>query len=130
MSITRRDVIHVDFLRVDLNVKLDVEVAIEFIGEADEVLKRQGVVEQLLHSIVVSTKPGDIPNSLELDVSGLTFDAPLRVRDLRLPPGVTTEVDPDEVVVQGALSAAAVSAGEAEAAPEAGTAAEAPGAEE
>ena len=119
----RRDVIHVDFLRVDPKKTLDVEVSIELTGEAEGVTRAGGIVQQLLHSLVVSTRPDNIPNSLELDVSEMTIDGDLRVRDLILPAGVTTDVDPDEVVAQGLITSAGASAdldvepGEADAAP-------------
>ena len=102
----RRDVIHVDFLRVDPKVTLDVEVSIELVGEAEGVTRAGGIVQQLLHSLVVSTRPDNIPNSLELDVSELTLNGDLRVRDLVLPAGVTTGADPDEVVAQGLITSA------------------------
>jgi large subunit ribosomal protein L25 len=102
----RRDVIHVDFLRVDPKVTLDVEVSIELVGEAEGVTRAGGIVQQLLHALVVSTRPDNIPNSLELDISELTLDGDLRVRDLVLPAGVTTEADPDEVVAQGLITSA------------------------
>src|SRR5688500_5197184 len=119
----RRDVIHVDFLRVDPKKTLDVEVSIELIGEAEGVTRAGGIVQQLLHSLVVSTRPDNIPNSLELDVSEMTIDGDLRVRDLVLPAGVTTAADPDDVVAQGLTTSAGASAdldvepGEADAAP-------------
>lgn len=113
---TRRDVIHIDFLRVDPNVVVEVEVDIELVGDADQVTMRGGIVEQLLHSIVVSAKPGDIPASVELDISGLTLDGELKVRDLKLPKGITTDVDADDVIVQGAMTAAGEAAAAAPAA--------------
>lgn len=113
---TRREVIHIDFLRVDPNVVVEVEVSIELVGDADQVTMRGGIVEQLLHSIVISAKPGDIPASIELDVSGLTFERSLKVSDLQLPAGLTTNVEADDVVVQGALTAAGEAAAAAPAA--------------
>ena len=106
----RRDVIHVDFLRVDPKTKLDVEVSIELTGEAESVTRAGGIVQQLLHALVVSTRPDNIPNSLELDVSGLTLDGDLRVRDIVLPDGVTTDTDPDDVVAQGLITSAGAAA--------------------
>ena len=106
----RRDVIHVDFLRVDPKKTLDVEVSIELTGEAESVTRAGGIVQQLLHSLVVSTRPDNIPNSLELDVSEMTIDGDLRVRDLVLPAGVTTDADPDDVVAQGLITSAGASA--------------------
>jgi large subunit ribosomal protein L25 len=115
---TRRDVIHVDFLRVDLDVTLDKEVAIELVGEAGEVLKRGGVVEQLVHAVVVTAKPADIPSSIPLDVSTLELDRPLTIGDLKLPAGATIAADPSDVIVQGALSAAGAAAAAAAASSE------------
>ena len=102
----RRDVIHVDFLRVDPKKTLDVEVSIELTGEAEAVTRAGGIVQQLLHSLVVSTRPDNIPNSLELDISEMTIDGDLRVRDLVLPAGVTTDADLDDVVAQGLITSA------------------------
>jgi large subunit ribosomal protein L25 len=106
----RRDVIHVDFLRVDPKKTLDVEVSIELTGEAEAVTRAGGIVQQLLHSLVVSTRPDNIPNSLELDISEMTIDGDLRVRDLILPAGVTTDADPDDVVAQGLITSAGAAA--------------------
>jgi large subunit ribosomal protein L25 len=106
----RRDVVHIDFLRVDPKKTIDVEVSIELTGEAEGVTRAGGIVQQLLHSLVVSTKPDNIPNSLELDVSGLTLDGDLRVRDIVLPAGVTTDTDPDDVVAQGLITSAGAAA--------------------
>jgi len=109
----RRDVVHIDFLRVDPKKTLDVEVSIELTGEAEAVTRAGGIVQQLLHSLVVSTRPDNIPNSLELDISEMTIDGDtrdLRVRDLVLPDGVTTDADPDDVVAQGLITSAGASA--------------------
>ena len=106
----RRDVVHVDFLRVDPKKTVDVEVSIELTGEAEGVTRLGGIVQQLLHSLVVSTKPDNIPNSLELDISELTLDGDLRVRDIVLPSGVTTDTDPDDVVAQGLITSAGAAA--------------------
>ena len=57
----RRDVIHVDFLRVDPKKTLDVEVSIELTGEAEAVTRAGGIVQQLLHSLVVSTQARQHP---------------------------------------------------------------------
>ena len=106
----RRDVIHVDFLRVDPKKTLDVEVSIELTGEAEAVTRAGGIVQQLLYSLVVATRPDNIPNSLELDISEMTIDGDLRVRDLVLPAGVTTDADPDDVVAQGLITSAGAAA--------------------
>jgi large subunit ribosomal protein L25 len=101
----RRDVLHVDFLRVSRDQELTVEVPIVLLGEATEVLRADGVVDQSMHALTVSAKPQDIPNELTLDVSGLALGDTLRVSDLDLPAGVTTHVDPDDPVVSTSAGA-------------------------
>jgi large subunit ribosomal protein L25 len=95
----RRDVLHVDFLRISRDQELSVDVPINLLGEATAVLSNDCVVEQVLHALHITAKPQSIPNELTLDISGLTLGDTLRVGDLTLPPGVTTHVDAEEPVV-------------------------------
>jgi len=97
----RRSIDHVDFVIVRRDEVVSVEVPIHLIGEALEVERADGMVEQSLHSLVVEAKPGDIPNAIDVDISELTIGEAIRVEDLKLPSGATTEVDPEEVVVAG-----------------------------
>jgi large subunit ribosomal protein L25 len=98
----RRDVLHIDFIRVDLNKTVDVEVAIHLEGEAEAVSSENGVVDQVLTALLITAKPGDIPAQLTVDISGLEIGHALRVADIELPAGVTTSVDPEEAVVTAA----------------------------
>ena len=97
----RRSVLHVDFLRVSRDVAIEVEVPIVLEGEAEEVTRNDGIVEQALFHLTVKAKPGSIPNELTVDISALTIGGAVRVSDLVLPEGVETEVDPEEAVVLG-----------------------------
>ncbi len=96
----RRDVLHVDFLRVDLDVAVEVEVPVVLEGEARAVLSATGgVVDQVLTSLTVSAKPGAIPAQLVVDVTDLGVGDTVRVGDLALPAGVQTAVDPEQAIV-------------------------------
>jgi len=97
----RRSIDHVDFVIVRRDEVVSVEVPIHLVGEALEVERADGLVEQSLHSLVVEAKPGDIPNAIEVDISELGIGDAIRVSDLKLPAGATTEVDPEEIVVAG-----------------------------
>jgi large subunit ribosomal protein L25 len=97
----RRDVIHVDFLRVDPNKVVTVEVPVTLVGEAKKVANLQGVVDQQLFRVAVSMRPGAIPNEIELDVSNLDIGDVITVSDLTLPAGVEAISDADATVVQG-----------------------------
>ena len=94
----RRDVLHVDFIRIDPDQDVVVDVPILLVGEADEVTNNDGMVDQNLFALTVSAAPDNIPTEIELDVSALTIGDSLRVADLVLPAGVTTEVDPEDAV--------------------------------
>jgi large subunit ribosomal protein L25 len=98
----KRSVLHVDFLRVSRDVAIEVEVPITLVGEAEQVTREGGTVEQALFHLTISAKPGSIPNEITADISGLSIGDAVRVGDLVLPAGVETEVDPEEPVVIGA----------------------------
>lgn len=100
----RRDVLHVDFLRVSRDQALTVEVPIVLVGEATEVLSNDGVVDQAMFHLTVQAKPQSIPNELTVDVSGLGLGDVIRVGDIALPAGVATLVDAEEPVVTAAAS--------------------------
>ncbi|MBX3312966.1 MAG: 50S ribosomal protein L25 [Actinobacteria bacterium] len=102
----RGDVMHVDFLRVDPDATITVDVPIVLEGEAKQVTDEGGTVDQVLFALSVNAKPADIPNELTVDISGLTLADPIRVSDLTLPAGVTTDVDPEEAIASGQIIAA------------------------
>jgi large subunit ribosomal protein L25 len=103
----RRTVSHVDFLRIDRDAPISVEVPVVLVGEAHEVEINQGIVEQLMHALLITSKPSAIPTQLEADISGLEIGRSVRVSDLTLPAGVTTDVDPDEQIAIGSITRAA-----------------------
>src|SRR5205814_10623624 len=84
----KRNVLHIDFLRVSRDIAIEVDVPIVLEGEAEQVTREGGLVEQALFHLTVRAKPGSIPNELTLDISGLTIGESLRVSDLSLPGGV------------------------------------------
>ena len=117
----RNNVTHVDFILVSRDEDVTVEVPIVLEGEAAEVLRHDGTIDQQLFTLTVQAKPGSIPNELTVDISGLDVGDTIRVGDLSLPAGSATEVDPEEAVVVASYNAAAaeVDALDAEAAEEA-----------
>jgi len=103
----RRAVTHVDFLRIDRDASISVEVPIVLLGEAHQVEVEQGIVEQLLHTLLITSKPGAIPSQLEVDISHLEIGGAVRVSDLTLPDGVTTEVELEEQIAIASATRAA-----------------------
>ncbi|HEX2047686.1 MAG TPA: 50S ribosomal protein L25 [Acidimicrobiales bacterium] len=115
----RRTVDHVDFVIVRRDEIVTVEVPVHLVGEAQEVERADGLVEQQMFALNVQARPGDIPNAIEVDISGLAIGESIRVADLKLPAGATTDLDPDEPVVVAQASSVAAEVEEDEAAAEA-----------
>lgn len=105
---------HVDFLRISLQDKLEVQVHIVLVGEAEGV-KDGGIVQQPLREVSLKCLPSDIPDSLELDITCLKVGESLSVADLKVPPGTEFITDASEAVVTiVALRVAAVEEGATE----------------
>lgn len=104
----RRDVVHVDFLRVDPEARIEVEVPIHTEGEADKVHQEDGIAVLRLSSLLVSVKPTDIPDEVVVDISELTMDSTITVEDLDLPANVDVVTPGDEVIVSAELTRAAL----------------------
>jgi large subunit ribosomal protein L25 len=94
-------VTHVDFQIVRRDEIIAADVPIVLVGEALEVHHGDGLVDQQMFTLAVRARPADIPTSLEVDISGLTIGAQLRISDLTMPAGVTTEIDPETAIAIG-----------------------------
>jgi large subunit ribosomal protein L25 len=75
--------LHADLLRLSMTTATHVNVAIEAIGEPVGVKLEGGIVELQLREIMVECLPGDIPESLQIDVSNLHVGDHLSVADLK-----------------------------------------------
>jgi large subunit ribosomal protein L25 len=119
----RRNVLHVDFLRVDPDAGVSVEVPLVLVGEAKKVEGRRGIVDQPLKSLTVTAKPADIPSFIEIDITDS-----ITVATLTLPAGVTTDIEDSIQLVLGLATRFSVEDGATEG--EAGEGAPAEGAAE
>lgn len=104
----RREVIHVDFLRVDPNALIEVEVPIRTEGEAELVHQEDGIAVLRLNSLLVNVKPTEIPDEVIVDISEMTMDTTITVDDLDLPAGLEIVTPGDEVVVSAEITRAAL----------------------
>ena len=94
----RRDVTHVDFILIDVNKTIDVDVPIVLADSDDDHLKGL-VIDQNLFMLTVAAKPGTIPNEFLVDLAPLTVDEPIRAGQIELPDGVELLTDPEDAVV-------------------------------
>ena len=97
----RRNVLHVDFLRVDPDAAVAVEVPLVLVGEAKKVESRRGIVDQPLKTLTVKAKPADIPSQIEIDITDLDLGDSITVETLVMPAGVTTDVEGSIQLVLG-----------------------------
>ncbi len=78
------DVLHVDLYEIHADEKITVEVPVHLTGTADGVRNFGGVLDHVLRVIEIEVLPGDIPESIDLDVTALGIGDSLYVRDVRV----------------------------------------------
>lgn len=93
-----KEIIHVDFTRVDASEKIEAEVRLDLRGEAPGV-NEGGSLEHLVHAITVTCRADAIPDAIKVDISGLHMGGAIHVRELTLPEGVVVKGDPEALVV-------------------------------
>jgi large subunit ribosomal protein L25 len=124
----KNEILHVDFQRVDENKKIHMKVPLHFAnGDASPAVKVSGaVVSHVANDVDVSCLPRDLPEYIEVDLSGLDVGKPVHLSQLKLPAGVTvvTHGKVDPVIASAVIPKAHVEAEE-----EAAAAAEAAAAE-
>lgn len=99
---TSRLVIHTDFLRIDLDEKITVGVPVVLVGTPQAVIDAGSFVEQALFELEVLVKPGNIPDTLEVDISTMTPEAGFSVAEVVLPDDVEA-VTPGHIAVATAV---------------------------
>ena len=104
----RRTVTHVDFLVVNMDEEITVDVPIVLVGEAKAVLAEGGMVDAAVDTLPIVTTPRNIPNEITIEISEMQPGDVIRVADIVLPAGTSTSVDPDTPVVTVLISRAAI----------------------
>lgn len=90
---------HIDFMRVEMTASLRARIPLRLVGDAPAVRTYGGMLVHPLDAIEVEALPGDLPQTILVDVSGLTeVGSSVLARDLALPKGVTMLAESDEVV--------------------------------
>ncbi len=116
---------HVDLYRVDADQVIEVEVAVRFINEEESPgLKRGGVLNIVRHDLALLCPAGNIPEAIEIDLTGYEIGDSAHISSVTLPKGVTSAItDRDFTIVTLVGSRAAVSEADEEAEAEAAAAA-------
>jgi len=103
---SNNQIMHADFLRVQMDQEIHVDVPLHFLNEEDCVGVKQdgGMISHVMTSLQISCLPGNLPEFIAVDVADINLGSSLHMSDLVLPEGVTVPElslgeDHDQVVV-------------------------------
>ena len=101
---------HLDFYRVTAKTIIEVEVSVNFVGEEEAPgLKEGGTLNVVRYSIEVKCPAGDIPDSIEVDVSKMEIGDAIHISEVSLPKGVKPTIsDRDFTIATVIASRAAI----------------------
>lgn len=88
-------ILHVDFHAVSVDEVIQADVPLEPMGIANGVKNMGGLLEQNLRSLAIECLPRDLPDVITVDVSALNIGDAIHVREIQLPAGVSTRIQPD-----------------------------------
>jgi large subunit ribosomal protein L25 len=90
--------IHADLRRFAKGEKIEMTVPIHLIGETDAVKEEGAVLTQALREVKVLCEPALTPESIDVDISGLTQEHSIHVSDLKVGEGIEIHESPETVV--------------------------------
>jgi len=94
----RGRLIHADLTRLVKGQKIEVTVPLHLVGEPIGVREEQGVLEQVLREIEIRCEPREIPDVINVDVSGLGVHDALHVSDIPVTEGIEILNAPEAVI--------------------------------
>ncbi len=100
------DILHVDFDQIALDEAIKIKVPIVIVKEAIGVLRDSGVLERIMWELEIECLPTQIPQDIQIDVSGMEVGHVKTVEDLKLPAGIKVLSDPEQIVVSVAAKKA------------------------
>ncbi|MCZ6462657.1 MAG: 50S ribosomal protein L25 [Actinobacteria bacterium] len=95
----RGTITHVDLIKVSLDIEIEAEVALAYVGVPLGVREEEGFIEAIETTVAILALPTAIPSSIEVDISHLGIGDSLKVSDLAVIEGVTYTTDADRPLV-------------------------------
>lgn len=93
------EILHIDLIQIAMDKAVRVSVPISVAGEAVGVKTEGGFVDLVTREVEVECLPGDIPEYIEVDISGLHLHQSFKIEDLSSPSGVEIVSEPQTLVV-------------------------------
>jgi large subunit ribosomal protein L25 len=108
---------HVDFLRLTGDSKVEVSVPVVFVNEeASPGLKKGGVLNIVRHELELLCPNADIPEEIEVDVTGKDLGDSIHISDVTLPAGVTSVITDRDFTIATVVAPSGLKSSEGEAA--------------
>lgn len=98
LDVVTKRLIHIDLHAIKLDEVVEAHVPLVIIGAAPGV-KEGGILDFVMREVTIEALPTDIPDQLQVDVSGLNMFDTIHARDIVAPAGVKITESPDEIVV-------------------------------
>jgi large subunit ribosomal protein L25 len=97
----RRDIVHIDFLKVAMDTAIRTVVPVSLVGEAPAVKELGGILVTGLSEVEIEALPGDLPDRISVDLESLEeINASISVGDIFFGTGVTIITEPSEVLAR------------------------------
>jgi large subunit ribosomal protein L25 len=90
--------LHVDFLRIQKGVAVEMDVPLNLVGTPEGVKNSGGVLEQIIHNLAIRCIPSKIPETIEVDVSGLDVNDVLHISDITVDEGIEIMIAPERTI--------------------------------
>ncbi len=99
--------LHVDFLRVGKGAKINVQVPVHFLNEeASPGLKRGGTLNIVHHTLDLTVQADNIPEAIEIDLTGKEIGDIIHISSITLPKGVTDHSHEDDLTIASIVAPA------------------------
>jgi large subunit ribosomal protein L25 len=99
--VTRRNVLHIDFMEVDMKATIRSEAELVMIGESPAMALEDGMIAQSMFSVEIECLPDALISEIEIDISAIkTPGDSIKIGDLDVPEGVTLLVDKETTIVR------------------------------
>jgi large subunit ribosomal protein L25 len=93
------EIIHIDLIQIAMDKAIRVSVPVVVTGESIGVKTEGGFVDLITREVEVECLPGDIPESIEVDISDLHLHQSLKIEEMTFPEGVVSLTDPQTLIV-------------------------------
>ena len=112
--------LHVDFLRLAKGSKINIMVPVNFLNEEEcPGIKLGGIINVVRHDLELECPSNNIPESIEIDLTGLEIGDSVHISSIILPEGVTSVIDDRDFTIASIVAPSGLKDGDADADPDA-----------